>query len=69
MLSQQRWKPTNTQSSLLYDGNQIVLRLVIRLAGVSEHEKIFAEKKKYVEGLEIGSEIRDPFNQVFRRVR
>lgn len=67
MLSQQQWK--SPQSTILYDGNQIVLRLVIRLAGVSNGEEIFAEKTKYVEGLEIGSLIRDPFNQEFRRVK
>lgn len=67
MLSQQRWK--SSQSSILYDGNQIVVRLVIRLAGVSEYEKVFEEKSKYVENMEVGSVIQDSFNQVFRRVK
>lgn len=72
MLSNQRWKPLrseSTESTMLFDGNQIVLRLVARLAGVSEVEELLEEKSRVVERLEVGSLIRDSFNQEFERIR
>lgn len=67
MLSQQRWK--SPQSPCLFDGKQIVLRLVVPFAGVADYESLLDEKSRYVEGLSVGSSIRDAYHQEFRRVK